>query len=131
MNMLSTIQSTYKGLIARLSRIQGSSHLVPELEGLRFVAICSVFLTHLNGYLLAKDTEPWAIAAQGSWIDLALRQGGLGVQLFFVISGFVLAPPFARMRLGLGPKVKLGPYFLRRLTRLEPPYLLCLISLFL
>jgi peptidoglycan/LPS O-acetylase OafA/YrhL len=50
-----------------------------------------------------------------------------GVELFFVISGFVLALPFADRYLCGGPKVSLGRYLLRRVTRLEPPYLAALL----
>jgi peptidoglycan/LPS O-acetylase OafA/YrhL len=50
-----------------------------------------------------------------------------GVELFFVISGFILGLPFARMHIQQGRSVHLREYFLRRLTRLEPPYILQLI----
>jgi len=43
--------------------------------------------------------------------------------LFFVISGMILATPFARsMLLGSKP-VSLRKYYMRRVTRLEPPYM--------
>ncbi|HXB98415.1 MAG TPA: acyltransferase [bacterium] len=129
--MPNVFERAYQAVIARLSRIQGSAKLVPELESLRFVAIASVFVTHLNGYLLAKSTAAWALDGRGSFWDRLFQQGGYGVQLFFVISGFVLALPFALQHLGRGPAVRPGPYYLRRLTRLEPPYLACLGILFL
>lgn len=47
-----------------------------------------------------------------------------GVELFFVISGFILGVPFASHHILKAPKVNLRQYFLRRLTRLEPPYFL-------
>src|SRR5260221_6624436 len=53
--------------------------------------------------------------------------GGFGVQLVFMISGFVLAMPFVRYHCCDGPPVPLGKYFLRRLTRVEPPYIVNLI----
>jgi len=46
-----------------------------------------------------------------------------GVDVFFVISGFILGLPFARHRLLNEQPVSIGKYFLRRLTRLEPPYI--------
>src|SRR5207248_8852502 len=49
---------------------------------------------------------------------------------FFVISGFILGLPFASFYRGLGPQVSLRQYFLRRLTRLEPPYILNLAVFF-
>jgi peptidoglycan/LPS O-acetylase OafA/YrhL len=60
----------------------------------------------------------WADALLGHVID----KGDLGVQLFFVISGFILALPFAAHFLEGRPPRRLGSYYLRRLTRLEPPY---------
>jgi peptidoglycan/LPS O-acetylase OafA/YrhL len=57
-------------------------------------------------------------------------QGGLGVDVFFAISGFILGLPFAKHYLVGGKKVNLKSYFIRRLTRLEPPYLISLIVLF-
>jgi peptidoglycan/LPS O-acetylase OafA/YrhL len=56
--------------------------------------------------------------------------GFRGVELFFVISGFILALPFAAHFLESRPRVDLGQYFLRRVTRLEPPYLLAMFLLF-
>ena len=45
--------------------------------------------------------------------------------LFFAISGFILALPFVEQFHGAsGQRVFWGRYFLRRLTRLEPPYLI-------
>lgn len=50
--------------------------------------------------------------------------------LFFVISGFILALPFAQHFLSGGPPVPLGKYYRRRLTRLEPPYLVALLGIY-
>ena len=50
-----------------------------------------------------------------------------GVELFFVISGFILGRPFARHALLGEKRVPLAGYYLRRLTRLEPPYILNLL----
>ena len=60
-----------------------------------------------------------------------LQLGSFGVQLFFLLSGFVLALPFAKWRLGIATRPSLQRYYLRRLTRLEPPYLLALCAIFL
>jgi peptidoglycan/LPS O-acetylase OafA/YrhL len=51
--------------------------------------------------------------------------------LFFIISGFILSLPFAKWRLKGAKEVNLGKYFLRRVTRLEPPYLIALAIYFL
>ena len=54
----------------------------------------------------------------------------VGVPLFFVISGFILSLPFAEAQFHLRKPVSLKSYFYRRVTRLEPPYLLCILLLF-
>ena len=87
------------------------------------MAITSVVLYHLLGLIQAA-------AAVGGRGDLAwgiAAQGYRGVNLFYTISGFILGLPFAAHHLQGKPGVKLKSYFLRRLTRLEPPYLLNLL----
>jgi hypothetical protein len=39
------------GILSHLSRETSSGRFIPEMDGLRFVAIGMVFLFHLNGYL--------------------------------------------------------------------------------
>jgi peptidoglycan/LPS O-acetylase OafA/YrhL len=54
----------------------------------------------------------------------------LGVKVFFAISGFILGMPFLRYLL-LGKKmVGMREYFYRRITRLEPPFVLTLIGFY-
>ena len=47
----------------------------------------------------------------------------------FAISGFILPLPFAIKRLSAKPMGSLKTYFMRRLTRLEPPYILVMLLL--
>jgi len=115
----------------QLSRETTSGRFIPQIDGLRLVAIGLVILFHLNGYLVAK----WPLhragsLSQSSWLAQVALVGFHGVELFFVISGFILALPFAAHQLhGVAP-VSLRKYYLRRLTRLEPPYFVTLIVLF-
>ena len=114
-----------RGLLARLSRISSSGRFIPEIDGLRFVAILAVVLHHLATVAVQKTgTVP-----QDRLYQVAM-QGFFGVQLFFVISGFILSLPFAERRLDAQPGVPLGRYYGRRVTRLEPPYLINLLILF-
>ncbi len=55
----------------------------------------------------------------------------IGVPLFFVISGFILSLPFAEAHRKFKKPVALKKYFWRRVTRLEPPYILCLLLFFI
>ena len=103
----------------RFRRITTQKRFIPQIDGLRFVAIASVVLFHLYSVLEhGLIAEPVALNT-----DLAKR----GVELFFAISGFILGVPFASRYLLHASKVNLKQYFLRRLTRLEPPYFISLL----
>jgi peptidoglycan/LPS O-acetylase OafA/YrhL len=99
-------------------RITTQKRFIPQIDGLRFVAIASVALFHLYA-ALERGALPEPVAFN---TDLAKR----GVELFFAISGFILGVPFASRYLLNAPRVNLKQYFLRRLTRLEPPYFISL-----
>ncbi|HEX3746866.1 MAG TPA: acyltransferase [Bryobacteraceae bacterium] len=100
-------------------RITTSGRFVPEIDGLRFVAIASVVFYHLYS----------ALPEGGSHLPLhtVFLHGYRGVGLFYAISGFVLALPFALHYLAGAPPVSLKAYYIRRLTRLEPPYIIDLL----
>ncbi len=110
-------------------RIISKGSFIPEIDGLRFIAIASVVLYHLNGFLLEKDTSSYKVEYDFDMINKILSAGHLGVPLFFVISGFILARPFAQMRINNGSKINIKNYFIRRVTRLEPPYILIMTIL--
>src|ERR1700722_2287912 len=99
-------------------RITTQKRFIPQIDGLRFVAIGSVVLFHLYAVL-----ELGAIPRPVS-LNTDLAKGG--VELFFAISGFILGVPFASRYLLKAEKVNLKQYFQRRLTRLEPPYFISL-----
>jgi peptidoglycan/LPS O-acetylase OafA/YrhL len=101
-------------------RITTQKRFIPQIDGLRFVAIASVVLFHIYA-ALERGAVPLPIALD---TDLPKR----GVELFFAISGFILGVPFASRYLLNTPRVDLKQYFLRRLTRLEPPYFLSLFA---
>src|ERR1700734_4214972 len=104
----------------QFKRITTQKRFIPQIDGLRFVAIASVVLFHVYA-ALERGAVPTPIPFN---TDVAKR----GVELFFAISGFILGVPFASRYLANAPKVKLKQYFLRRLTRLEPPYFLSLFA---
>jgi peptidoglycan/LPS O-acetylase OafA/YrhL len=102
---------------------------MPEVDGLRFIAIFSVMLFHVY----FNVTQAPNVVLAPSHLDVLIwpvTQGFRGVQLFFVISGFILGLPFASHYLVGGPPVNIGKFYLRRLTRLEPPYVLALLMFY-
>jgi len=117
-------------ILRALSRVTSSGRFIAEIDGLRFVAIVSVVGFHAhNIFFPANPPLPDVTSGLRSVISYLIHTGWFGVQLFFIISGFILAMPFAEQHLSNGPRVRLGRYFVRRLTRLEPPYLISLTVL--
>ena len=108
-------------------RVTSRGDHVREIDGLRFIALAGVYLLHLNHYLLINS--PLMHGAEESLMSRSLEYGAFGVQLFFAISGFILSLPFARHRLAGGKPVSMNAYYLRRLTRLEPPLIVNLTLL--
>lgn len=78
----------------------------PSIDGLRAIAVIAVILNHLN--------HDW------------LRGGFSGVDVFFVISGFVVSASSASLDEG-----RIGPFMLkfysRRLMRITPALVVCLL----
>lgn len=89
------------------------SHRFVMIDGLRGVAAMMVVCFHLYGNLSQAVTE-WVPRA----FDAAFRHGYLGVDVFFVLSGFVIPHSLRHGDFGLA---FLGRYGLRRAIRLDPP----------
>lgn len=115
--------------LKHLRRRTTSGRFIPEVDGLRFIAIALVVFFHVNDYITTKARIPAGKPPVEDWLDRFAAIGHYGVHIFFIISGFVLALPFAAHYLGGRPPVKLRAYFIRRLTRLEPPYILAMLGL--
>jgi len=118
-------------ILSHLSRRTTSGQFIPEIDGLRFISIALVVFFHLSGYTVAKSVAGHFDNPTDNLVALFASTGHYGVQLFFVISGLVLALPFARFRLLHGPRPSLRAYYVRRLTRLEPPYIAAMIGIFI
>jgi peptidoglycan/LPS O-acetylase OafA/YrhL len=116
-----TTAARLRAWLTSLRRITTSGRYFPEIDGLRFVAIFSVVFFHV--YAQTRKEAPLPPV-----LDTFISHGDRGVRLFFAISGFILALPFCAQFHGAHRKVDLKRYFLRRLTRLEPPYLLSLVA---
>lgn len=89
---------------------------LPTLDALRGVASLAVMWFHFTRYLSAH--------LSGNLIYLSGKYGWLGVSVFFVISGFVI--PLAMVRANFVVS-DYGRFLLKRITRLDPPYLLSIL----
>ena len=99
---------------------RGDGHFA-ALTGFRFLLALWVILHHLTG-----PRQPLGIQALSlpHPVYQVVRGGYLAVQTFFVLSGFVLAHGYAHARWN-GQKVR--QYFLGRVARVYPVYLLSLV----
>ena len=80
---------------------------LPALDGLRALAVIMVVAYHLD--------MPWA------------RGGFLGVDLFFVISGFLITTLLLREREDTG-RLAIGSFWFRRFKRLVPPVVVMVLA---
>ncbi len=98
------------------------------IDSLRGLAACAVMLYHYTGGDLR---EPLSTAVSSELVAL-LHGGWLGVQVFFVLSGFVIASTVGERAVTFMGAAR---FALRRQVRLDPPYwvsiaLSCLIPWF-
>lgn len=95
----------------------GAVRRVSSLDGNRGLAVLWVFAFHADALLACGLQGP----AEG-WGQSLAEKGLLGVQLFFLLSGFLLAQAWIRAdALGL-PRPRLGPFYARRAQRILPAY---------
>jgi len=118
-------------LTRRLSRSTSSGAFIPEVDGIRFLAILGVLIVHTAGDLYFANGVHIPDWSQHRGLILRLMGGGwFGVQIFFVLSGFIVTLPFARHELQGGTAPDLKRFLLRRLTRIEPPYIVALTAFY-
>lgn len=103
----------------------GAVRRVSSLDGIRGLAVLWVFAFHANALLAGGLQGP----AEG-WGQSLAEKGLLGVQLFFLLSGFLLAQPWIRADAQGLPRPRLGPFYARRARRILPAYWLHLALLF-
>lgn len=95
------------------------SQRLGQLDGLRAAAIIGVLIYH---YGTERDATAFPYGGAWDWLPLA-GNGNLGVQLFFIISGFVIFLTLERCR-------GRGDFAFRRFARLWPALVLCTLISF-
>jgi peptidoglycan/LPS O-acetylase OafA/YrhL len=126
-------------LLAPFQRKTSSGRYLPEIDGLRCLAVVLVVVFHSHGFFTTGNepsTVPELINA-GPVEGLKhaphalIGRGWFGVQIFFLISGLVLSLPYAAHFLHGEEKPFVKKYFKRRLIRIEIPYFIALTFFFI
>ncbi len=96
---------------------------IEAIEGLRGIAVSWVVMFH---YLVVRSDvpkDPWNSAIAGHHLlNVVISNGYLGVDLFFLITGFLLILPWARhLHEGRRPP-SVGDFYVRRIRRIVPAY---------
>src|ERR1700761_517725 len=86
----------------------------PELDGLRFVAFLLVFCDHS-----ALKVTDWS--GIGDWFPAVVSGGRFGVDLFFILSAYLITELLRREKLATG-SVDIRGFYLRRILRIWPLY---------
>ncbi|MGZ4734220.1 MAG: acyltransferase family protein [Acidimicrobiia bacterium] len=92
---------------------------VPALDGIRGFAVLVVVLVHLRPGFIPNYEH----------VSTYLSGGSLGVDMFFVLSGFLISSILLRERIK-SDRMDLGPFYLRRATRLLPALTVFLLAYF-
>ncbi len=102
----------------------GQARLLP-MEGLRGLAVILVFLQHFGTQaeqMLATSTQAAGAVPIGAVMAALKQQGNVGVELFFVLSGFLIYGHLVQRR------PRFGTFMARRAVRLYPAFL-CVFAL--
>lgn len=93
----------------------------PQLDGLRFIAFMMVYLFH-GGVSQAVVSRVIGRTAAAAFRE----NGGYGVQLFFILSGYLIVTLLLREEAKWG-RIALGAFWVRRILRIWPLYYLVVI----
>ena len=97
-------------------------HHIPELDGLRGIAIILVVLFHAR-------VDSAAVFAPLPFLHTALGLGSTGVDLFFVLSGFLITSILLSTK-DAPPRSYFWSFYARRILRIFPLYFLAVATFF-
>jgi len=115
----------------RLARVSSRKRIIKELDGLRFLAAFPVVIQHLSERVIRSTGISFSQGTEFYVSSFLASRGFVGVYIFFIVSGFVVALPFANHLLYNSVKVDTWQYYKNRFSRIIPPYAVALISFFI
>ena len=122
--MAGVVPATTSAAAAREATVdQAGERRSATVESVRALAALGVLAGHVYG------VQHGFTAPLGTYWGRLMLGGGLGVWLFFALTGYLLYRPFARHGLGRGGAVDLRRYALNRALRILPLYYAVVILL--
>src|SRR3954463_14084740 len=94
----------------------------PELDALRFFAFFAVFVHHT----LPHDPTKYAAQHLPGFLAVVAGAGAFGVDLFFLLSAYLITSLLLRERRQTG-KIAVRAFYLRRILRIWPLYFFALL----
>jgi peptidoglycan/LPS O-acetylase OafA/YrhL len=91
------------------------------LDTVRALAVLAVVVHH-TWFVAGSPLVPVDLGPKTVHLAFAFQGLGLGVDIFFVLSGFLLSMPWHRAAIAGSPQPSLPRYFMRRFLRIVPPY---------
>ena len=98
----------------------------PELDALRFFAFFAVYLTHSLSHDPGDYTRYHLPHMAGELMAAIASSGRFGVQLFFLLSGYLITSLLLREKWTKGD-VNLRAFYIRRILRIWPLYFFILL----
>ncbi len=105
---------------------------IEKIDIIRFVAAMMVVVYHgydrwvsiwgYNNFMVSSE-DPNTLNAAGKWIHGGISNGGFGVDIFFLISGFLITLLLLKEREAFG-KIDIPKFYIRRALRIWPLYYL-------
>ena len=119
------------GLPPGKGSVRSEVGFIAPIEGLRGIAVLLVILFHYAVVLDARFADPWIAAADSvPLLKVVVRNGMIGVDIFFLITGFLLVLPWLRHREEGAPPPSAREFYRRRVRRILPAYYVHLLLLF-
>jgi peptidoglycan/LPS O-acetylase OafA/YrhL len=110
--------------------INKQNSTISSLDGIRAIACLIVVVFHMT-LIMGQDLHIWAPARMPRVVASLAYAGETGVNLFFVLSGFLLFLPFAKALLFDTVWPATWTFYLRRMLRILPAYYVSLLLMIL
>ena len=73
-----------------IKKVFYSENYIPALDGIRFLAILGVILFHITNYIYQNHSDQELQTFVKNIVLPITKYGRFGVELFFIISGFII-----------------------------------------